>query len=97
MTALAAHVTFYVNDDDKLDLDAVKAKALALDIENGTLPEEPDENEPYPDYTLAQALQVIWHNDPAYFHEHCVHGWTLDKIEDADTGLLQDPWPVRNG
>lgn len=30
-------------------------------------------------YTIAQALQVVWHADPEWLHENVLAGWTLNE------------------
>lgn len=69
-------VTFFVKAGTE---DALQAKARELDDE------EVDE------YTLVQALQVVWHQDPDWLHKHVLEGWTLDKADDGD-GMKQ-VWP----
>lgn len=71
-------VSFHLKPDS---VDALKAKAR-----------EVDEEEVDGEYTVAQALQVVWHLEPAWLHTHILDGWTLDKATD-ENGEMREVWP----
>lgn len=82
---LRCEVTFHFND---ADVDELKAKAREVDLDvNGI--EEAD----IPDYTLPQALQVVWHMEPQWLHQKILHGWTLDK--GVVDGVMRPVWTER--
>lgn len=67
---IVAEVTFHIPDDAEL-INALHAQARKLDIDN--------EVDPPDTYTLVQALQVVWHLDPHWLHDHFLKGWILHK------------------
>ncbi len=75
---IRAEVTFHLKD----------IKPEVLFSKAGELDDQSDEVE---EYTIAQALQVIWHNDPEWFHENVLDGWTMDKASDDD-GYMRSVW-----
>lgn len=75
-------VTFMVKRDQ---IDALKVKARELD----------DPANQVEVYTIQQALQVVWHQDPAWLHEHVLIGWILDKAsEPDDRGTMRGVWAI---
>jgi thioredoxin-like negative regulator of GroEL len=79
ITELHAEVTFHIQEGA---IDALKEKAREIDEAGDDIPEE---------YTLAQALQVVWHLEPEWLHEHLLAGWTLDRTADDD-GTMRGVW-----
>jgi hypothetical protein len=75
-----AEVTFMI---DEGSVDALKAKAAELD--------EDALDEAEGEYTLAQALQVVWHREPEWLHENGLVGWTLDKASEG-SGPMRHIW-----
>ena len=70
-----AEVTFHIRPEH---LHALKAKAREIDLDNVGEEDTPDI------YTDGQALQVVWHNEPEWLHNHEVLlGWTIEKIDGA--------------
>lgn len=81
-SGLAAEVNFIFDDTLAEEL---FPKARELDAENVL------EGEEAPDYTLAQAFQIVWHMDPAWLHKR-LFGWTMDKAAEGDDPM-RDVWP----
>lgn len=42
-------------------------------------------------YTLAQALQIVWHQDPDWLHANVLMGWVMEKAKVK--GTWRDVWP----
>ena len=78
-TDVRAQVTFMIREDR---VEEMKEKARSLDEDNGF--DAPE------DYTVAQALQVVWHNEPEWLHNGGLIGWTLDKHSEA--GGWKEVW-----
>ena len=83
MTDIHAEVTFMVKAGVE---DALLAKAKQVDEEVGNI--EPDVPETY---TMLQALQIVWHNEPEWLHQNILFGWTLDKGTD-ESGQMRSVW-----
>lgn len=79
-----AEVTFYLKDGRDV-LEKLTTKARQIDEDNGNLSDAPDE------YTIPQALQVVWHNDPEWLHDNVLDGWTLDRAPD-EAGTMRPIW-----
>ena len=58
-----------------IDASAVdKLKAMARELD-----EQRDE---VTEYSLPQALQIVWHNDPMWVHTNLLYGWVLSDWKD---------------
>src|SRR4051812_13399832 len=71
----------------KLDLALLEQKARELDSENCS--DQPET------YTLVQMIQIIWHNEPEWLHEHVLEGWVMEEAEaeDEGDGQMRPIWP----
>lgn len=85
ISEIYGEVTFYLKTS--LDTAPLMAKARELDEENNGLGEVdlPEE------YTLTQALQVVWHNDPQWLHDNVLTGWTLNRAQN-EAGRMSPIW-----
>lgn len=75
MTNVTAMVTFILKAGAEDDL---KRKAREVDAENV------DEEDMPAEYTIPQALQVVWCHEPEWLHANVLMGWTLDKYQSED-------------
>jgi len=85
MPEIEGQVTFHVKDGTQ---GALMTKAAQVDAEYNGVDEAID-------YTIAQALQVVWHLDPEWLHANVLEGWTLDRVCDDDERGWHDVWPNR--
>ena len=82
-TEIGGEVTFHLKDGIEEQL---FAKAAEVDMDNNGEAEDK--------YTVAQALQVVWHLEPEWLHKNVLLGWTLDKATDEE-GVMRRIWEVK--
>lgn len=79
MSEIRAEVTFMLTDGSEQRL---RKRAQLLGEEEYDTAEE---------YTLLQALQVVWHHDPEWLHANVLEGWVLERGAQPD-GPMQEVW-----
>lgn len=78
-----AQVTFMVKAGTE---EALIAKARALDLDQNGVDDDLD-------YTIGQAIQIVWHLEPEWLHREVLEGWTMDRVCDDDEHGWHDVWP----